>query len=71
MSDTDESPEQLGIDLYRSQLDMREAELIKVVRDLCPGKLKHRPVQHRDARPPWCRHCGRSWRGEKVKEVEK
>ena len=21
----------------------------------CPG---HRPVQHRDARPPWCNKCG-------------
>lgn len=24
----------------------------------------HQPVQHRDAKPPWCPHCGLTAEGE-------
>ena len=41
--------------------DARDAiERLRVaVADACPRGAEHRPVQHRDKKPPWCNACGR------------
>lgn len=33
--------------------------LYRLVDQTCPAE-HHRPVQHRDRKPPWCEACGRS-----------
>ncbi len=43
------------------------AELAAAVVAACPGE--HRPVQHRDMRPPWCRVCGRGADGAIYKRL--
>ena len=50
-------------------IDLLQYALNRHVRDACPGV--HRPVQHRDMRPPWCRACGRDALGRQVVTLEK
>ena len=37
-------------------------------RRTCPGV--HDPRQHRDGKPPWCRHCGRDRYGAQIVDIE-
>ena len=62
------SDQQESIDFQRERLDLYEAALQGRVRDACPGD--HKTVQHRDRKPPWCPHCGRTERGERIKHVD-
>lgn len=39
------------------------AALAEPAIDAC---LNHKPVQHRDAKRPWCNHCGRAADGELI-----
>lgn len=50
----------------RDEFAISEARLGEHVADHCPGP--HRVVQHRDAKPAWCRTCGRTWDGHVVGE---
>jgi len=43
-----------------------EKSLQDFVKKLCPGE--HNPTQHRDAKPPWCKACGRTARGLLIRE---
>jgi hypothetical protein len=40
----------------RADVAAATLRLAEVLRENCPGR--HRYVQHRDARPPWCPECG-------------
>lgn len=60
--------DQQGIDDQRDRVDLFEVSLRVMVRDSCPGD--HKTVQHRDKRPPWCPHCGRTDRGVRIKHVD-
>ena len=62
------SDDQWHIDLTREEADGAEADLRLKVAHFCPGD--HRAVQHRDRQPPWCPHCGRTDRGERIKHVD-
>lgn len=59
---------QESIDFQRERLDLYEVSLRGRVRDSCPGD--HETRQHRDRQPPWCPWCGRTDRGERIKNVD-
>lgn len=40
-----------------------QIQLAGLILSVCPGP--HRPVQHRDHRPAWCRVCGYTTTGER------
>ena len=42
--------------LRAAYVDARDALYVAVI-GACPGK--HRSVQYRDGKPPWCKACGR------------
>jgi hypothetical protein len=50
----------------RERYHATRTELLVAVRGLCPGR--HRPVQHRDRKPPWCDTCGRDQLGTQRRE---
>ena len=52
----------------RHEFAISEARLGEYVADHCPGP-QHRVVQHRDAKPPWFKACGRTGLGTRVKEI--
>ena len=61
-------PDQAELDRLRLQLEIAHVRLLEAVWSACPGP--HRPVQHRDRKPPWCRECGRTADGTPIiKEV--
>lgn len=62
-------PDQEILDRLREQLNQAEHHLYRSVVQACPDPDKHRAVQYRDGKPPWCALCGRTNRGVKVKEV--
>lgn len=62
------SDDQQYIDQWREQVDLYETALRAAVRGSCPGD--HKGVQHRDRKPPWCPHCGRTDRGVRIKHVD-
>lgn len=45
-----------GFDALRAEAMEARAALEHAVADACGEG--HKPTQHRDARPPWCRRCG-------------
>ncbi|GAA2527719.1 hypothetical protein GCM10010201_28180 [Pilimelia columellifera subsp. columellifera] len=57
---TDENRE-LILDRLRAEYLRAGNRLSDYVKYLCPGP--HKPTQHRDARPPWCKACGRTATG--------
>lgn len=64
------SANDLALEILRQDADGAEADLHRAVRERCPsGPDGHNPVQHRDGKPPWCPSCGRTRRGEKIKEI--
>ena len=63
MSDDD----QRLLDRMREELEGAEATLYFAVVDACPGD--HQVKQRRDGREPWCGLCGRTDRGELIKEI--
>lgn len=62
-------PHQKLFSSLREQINRDEYHLYRSVVQACPDPDKHRAVQHRDGKPPWCPLCGRTNRGVKVKEV--
>ena len=50
--------DQAELDRLRLQGARAQARLLKAVASACPGP--HRPAQHRDRKPPWCKRCGRT-----------
>ena len=42
------------------------AQLHNSVARTCRGLQGHKPVQHRDRKPPWCHACGRTVDGRMV-----
>lgn len=44
-----------------------DAAIKKLVAKNCPGE--HKPVQHRDRKPPWCHLCGCTADGNKVGRI--
>lgn len=56
------------LDGLRAAADSAERDLYEAVASECSGR--HKVVQHRDGLPPWCRSCGRTGRGVRVKEVD-
>ena len=54
-------------DRMRDELEGAEANLFLAVADSCPGD--HQVKRHRDGREPWCGLCGRTDRGELIKEI--
>lgn len=46
--------------------DLRKAaaHLTQLLRKYCPGP--HKPVQHRDHKPPWCNACRRTSDGWQI-----
>ena len=58
---------QSAIDRMRVELESREALLYFTVVDACPGD--HQVKRRRDGREPWCGLCGRTDRGELIKEI--
>lgn len=65
MSDFDD---QKALDYERDELEGAEAALYFRVVSYCPGK--HQTKQYRDGRRAWCSSCGRTDRGQKIKEVK-
>lgn len=63
-------PDQEALDQARNQVMEAEFHLHRMVAQACPDPDKHRAVQHRDGKPPWCPLCGRTNRGVKTKEVD-
>lgn len=63
-------PDQEALDRARNQVMEAEFHLHRMVADACPTPDKHRAVQHRDGKPPWCALCGRTNRGVRIKEVD-
>lgn len=63
-------PDQEALDQARNQAMEAESHLHRMVAQACPDPDKHRAVQHRDGKPPWCPLCGRTNRGVKTKEVD-
>lgn len=61
------SDEQKHLDYLRDEADGADARLYFAVVAACDGD--HKTAQHRDRRPPWCPHCGRTDRGVKVKDA--
>lgn len=45
----------------RIKADQAEQTLLIAVAAVCPGP--HKPTQHRDMRPRWCKVCGLTTRG--------
>ena len=66
------SDDQKALDCEREQVEGAEARLYFSVVDACAkgNPWEHRVVQHRDGKPPWCPHCGRTDRGERIKHVD-
>lgn len=62
------SDDQDHLDYLRELADGADASLFFAVIDACPGD--HVIVQHRDRKAPWCRHCGRTARGVRVKDIK-
>lgn len=58
----------LRLEWYRRQADQAACDLRNAVRQAC--YRDHETRQHRDRQPPWCPHCGRTDRGERVKNVD-
>lgn len=56
--------DQAELDRRRRRLDSAQNRLLDAVARACPGT--HRPVQHRDRKPPWCKECGRTTYGQHV-----
>lgn len=54
-------------DRMRDELEGAEANLFLAVTDACPGD--HKVKQRRDGREAWCSLCGRTDRGELIKEI--
>lgn len=63
-------PDQEALDQVRNQVMEAEFHLHRMVVQACPDPDKHRAVQHRDGKPPWCPLCGRTSRGVRIKEVD-
>ena len=55
------------LDRMREELEGCEATLYFTVVDACPGD--HQVKRRRDGREPWCGWCGRTDRGELIKEI--
>lgn len=53
----------------RSVANATERRLTDAVTRRCPGP--HNPAQHRDGQVPWCNACGRTYRGVRIKDMEK
>lgn len=62
--EVDPDPVQASIDETRATMQDAEARLIAAIEDACPGP--HKPVQHRDGLPPWCKACRRTRTGTAV-----
>lgn len=60
--------DQVDLDYLRVEVEVIEHRLLESVRSKCPGE--HKVVQHRDRQPPWCPHCGRTERGERIQHVD-
>ena len=58
---------QIVIDHLRDEIEGAEAVLYFTVVDACPGD--HLAKRRRDGREPWCGLCGRTDRGELIKEI--
>ena len=56
------------IDDARNEYHDALAILHEEVRKACPGGSDHHVIQHRDGKPPWCPHCGRSTIGTQIRE---
>lgn len=54
------------IETARAEYFAAQKNLSALVTGACPGE--HKPVQYRDGKPPWCKHCGRSGLGQQIKE---
>lgn len=54
--------------LLRREANLAEQRLKDTVAEKCPGP--HKPVQHRDHRPPWCQVCGRTTRGLRIQAAK-
>lgn len=54
--------------LLRKEANRAEQALKDAVAEKCPGP--HKPIQHRDHRPPWCRVCGRTTRGLRIQPAK-
>jgi hypothetical protein len=52
--------------LLRQEISQLTQVLRALVIQECPGE--HLALQHRDRKPPWCRHCGRDDRGVKRRD---
>ena len=55
------------LDHLRDELEGAEAVLYFTVVDACPGD--HQVKRRRDGREAWCGLCGRTDRGELIKEI--
>lgn len=60
--------DQVDLDYLRIEVEVAEDRLLISVASKCPGD--HKVVQHRDRQPPWCPHCGRNDRGERIGHVD-
>lgn len=54
--------------LLRAEVNRAEQALKDMVVEKCPGP--HKPIQHRDHRPPWCQTCGRTTRGIRIQPAK-
>ena len=59
--------DQWVLDRMREEVEGEEAALYFAVVDACPGD--HQVKRHRDGREAWCGLCGRTDRGEPIKEI--
>lgn len=58
--------DQKHLDDQREALAAAEYDLFLAVQRACPAGPDHLPVQHRDRKPPWCKHCRRTSLGEQI-----
>lgn len=61
------TPDEARLAELRLEYISARSALLDQVNKMCPN-VHHAPTMHRDNRPAWCNHCGRTQTGMMVGE---